>query len=97
MNHEWVGVIIAGIGLFVGLLGNIIATVWWASKITTTLVLLKSTVDELNIERKAMATKEELIREVAVMNKEMTAVWKKVDYMNDSFDKCRINHAQEKY
>lgn len=97
MTHEWTGVIISGIALFLGLLGNIVATVWWASKITTRLTILISTVDELNMERKAMATKEELVREIAVLNKENIAVWKKIDYLTEAFDKCRINHAQEKH
>lgn len=79
MPPEWIGVLIAGITLFLGLLGNVIVTVWWASKITTTLEILRSAVDEIKAERKTFVTKEENARDIGSFEKEAKAIWKNID------------------
>lgn len=87
MSPEWVGVIIGGLTLAIGLMGNIIVTVWWASKITTTLEILRSAVEEIKAERKTFATKEEIARELGIADKENKAIWKNIDDI-----KLLLNH-----
>lgn len=79
MSAEWVGIVVSGVLLAMGIIGNLVTTVWWASKITTTLTILKSAVDELKADKKTFATKEDLARELAVTDKEHKALWKNVD------------------
>lgn len=79
MTAEWVSVLIGGFVLAFGLIGNVITTIWWASRITTTLDILRSAVDELKSEKKTYATKEDVAREVGVADKEHSAIWKNID------------------
>jgi hypothetical protein len=79
--------VIALITLGVGLLGHIVTTVWWASKITTILENALKSLMELSIEMKAVnktyTSKEDFSREIGRIDKSQEAMWTKVDHLND--------------
>lgn len=77
MEASWVAIV----GLGVGLMGHLVATVWWASKITTTLDNVNKNVDNMICDNKEYATKIELAEKLAIRDQQTTALWKKVDYL----------------
>lgn len=87
MSPEWVGVIIAFAVFFLGLMGNIVSTVWWASKITTTLTVLTNAVNDIKTviarHEATYFTKEEAAREFTHIKQQTDALWKKVDKIQE--------------
>lgn len=79
------GTILAIIALVIGLVGHVITTVWWASRITTILELTQKSMETLSVEMKAVnktyVSKEDLARELVVNEKEHAAMWKQIDNM----------------
>ena len=69
--------------LSIFVLTNVLASVWWASKINTLLGIVQSKLDEIVIELKASHevyfTKAEALRELAIAEKEHRALWKRFD------------------
>jgi len=83
MSAEWIGVLIAFAVFFLGLLGNVISTVWWASKITASLDILTTAVSEIKTilarHEATYYTKEEAAKDFAHANQQINALWGKVD------------------
>ena len=87
MTAEWIGVLIAFSVFFLGLIGNVISTVWWASRITASLDILTSAVSEIkSILAKHEATyytKEEAAREFSHVKQQTDALWARIDKMTE--------------
>lgn len=79
MEASWVAIVSLGVGLIV----HLVSTVWWASKITTTLEIVRNNVKEMLIDGKQYATKEELAEKLTSRDQQITAIWKKVDYLTE--------------
>lgn len=80
----WVGVTIT---IIIAVCSHIVASVWWAARITTILEVLQKNAGDVASEMKAMrmtlATKEDLSREVAILSKEQEAIWKNIDKLKE--------------
>ena len=72
---------LAAVGI--GLIGHMVATVWWASRITTILGQAQLELRDMSIEMKAVnktyITKEEYAKDQGQSEKRLDAVWIKVD------------------
>lgn len=79
MTPEWIGAIIAFLMLLGGLAIHIGFSIWWASKITTTLDFVKKssedTSTDLKLIKETYAKKEDL----RAIEKNYTAMWNKID------------------
>lgn len=71
------------VGLVIVVLVHIVSTVWWASRVSAFLEIVQRDVqiviDELKLARGVYTTKEEMAAAIAVQQKEISAVWKKLD------------------
>ncbi|HEY9874592.1 MAG TPA: hypothetical protein V6D12_14225 [Candidatus Obscuribacterales bacterium] len=69
--------------LGVGLIGHIVTTVWWASKITNILENAQKSLNELSIDMKSVnktyVSKEDFARELGHVEKRLDAAWAKLD------------------
>lgn len=79
MDTSWIAII----GLGLGMVGHLVATVWWASKITTTLEIVRANVTDMASDGKEYATKEEVAEKMISRDQQITAIWKKVDYLSE--------------
>lgn len=97
MSAEWWAVLIAGIVLLLGLVGHIIASVWWASRITTLVETaqgsitamsqaLKDVVSELKTFGNQFARKEDVAREMALHEKQLETMWDKFEKLKEKVD-----------
>lgn len=79
---------IAVISLVIVIVGHLCSTVWWMSKITTTLTLLTKAVEDIrSIIAKHEATyytKEEAAREFSHVKQQTDALWNKVDKLQEN-------------
>ena len=82
-----VGTVIAMLGLSIVVVAHLCSTVWWMSKITTTLDILAKSVDEIkNIIARHEATyytKEEAAKDFAHRDAKIDAAWSKLDKLID--------------
>ena len=67
------------ITLFVFLLAQLIAGIWWASKMSTTLIFIKEQVDALVRSSTGFVTVVEHSKDVGRLEKSMEAIWKRLD------------------
>ena len=69
--------------MFIFLITHIIATVWWASSVNTTLKVVLRDVGDLVLELRTMKNmyvrKEDHSKDIAIIEKNQEAVWKKLD------------------
>lgn len=74
--------------LFVFVVSHIVITVWWASRVTTLLVLVQKELDqivgELRTGRQVYFTRDEAVRERTVAEKEHDAMWRRIDELKAS-------------
>ncbi len=69
------------------LLTSLVASVWWASNIATTLNFMRTSIDKLETKIGSLdgyVTKPELVKEVTVLEKSIEASWKKIEKLEDS-------------
>ena len=78
MNLE-LGGVIALIALVLVIAGHLCTTVWWMSKITTTLEALSSDLKEAVKDIKGLVPKVDCIREHEHIDKRFDDIWKKLD------------------
>ncbi len=75
----WIGII----GIALVILAHVVTTVWWAAKITTILTIAQTSLESLATEMKAVnktyVSKEDFSRELAIKDKEIAAMWKRID------------------
>lgn len=73
----------AWIGIAIIVLVHVVSTVWWASKVSTLLDVVQRDLNlvmvEFKLSRNIYITKEESASIAALQQKEMSAVWKKLD------------------
>lgn len=74
-----VGWVTLAVTLLAGILGHIGFFIWWASKINTTLFFMKLSLDKLEKEKDALATKNELTKESTSAELQHKAMWKRID------------------
>ena len=71
------------LGIFVA--GHLGITIWWASKVSTTLNFVQTELRELVTELKSIKEiymkREDVIRELSLVEKEQKAIWKKIDFL----------------
>lgn len=71
------------IGIFI--LCHIIASVWWASHITTMLDILQKDFAEMNanvnLMKELYVKKEDYLARIAMVDKEREALWKRIDQL----------------
>lgn len=81
------GLTISITGLVIVVLAHLCSTVWWMSKITTTLELLTKSVENINTviarHEATYFTKEEAAREFTHVKQQTDALWKRVDKIQD--------------
>lgn len=69
---------------------HIVATVWWASKVNTTLQIVVQDVSLLVVELKSMkdtyVTQKEFIKAVNDGDKHRDAMWKRLDEIRDRYE-----------
>lgn len=79
VSATWVGITLV-------ILTHIIATVWWAAKISTLLSMTQTSLESLALEMKAVnktyVSKEDFAKEMVTKDKEITAMWKRIDEIN---------------
>lgn len=97
MSVEWWSVLIAGMVLFLGLIGHIIASIWWASRITVlvegaqiSILNMANAFKDMTAEIKAFgsvyARKDDVVREMTLMEKQIQVMWDKLDKLKERFD-----------
>jgi hypothetical protein len=88
MTAEWWGVVITGIIFLCGLLGNIITSVWWASKITTSIDILSSAVGDIKLiiakHEASYVTKVDFEKDFGHLEKKVDAAWVKIDKLQEA-------------
>lgn len=66
---------------------HVVSTVWWASKVNTTLQIVVKDVGDLVVELKAMkdtyVKKEDFAKAVSDGNRHRDSMWKKIDDLRD--------------
>lgn len=71
------------LALIVTILLHAFASVWWASKMNTTMSFLNSSLENisksLTVNEAIRYTKEEAAKDFSIRDKQLDAVWKKVD------------------
>jgi hypothetical protein len=67
------------IALFVFLIGQLVAAVWWASKMSTTLGFLVAQIEVLSKSHAAYVTIETHSKDVGHIEKNLEAIWKRLD------------------
>ena len=81
----WIGAIVT-LGVFV--IGHLMTTIWWASRVNTLLDVVQNKLSEIVVNLKAMESsyvkKEELAYRVATSDKEHAAMWKQIDDLKAS-------------
>lgn len=87
------GQLVAIVGLIIVVIGHLCSTVWWMSKITTTLDILSKSVEGiLAAIAKHEATyysKEDAAKDFAYRDKEIEGMWERVDEIKVSLDNCK--------
>ena len=77
--------IIVTVGIY--LLTNLCVTIWWMSKVTVTLSFVQTELRDLVTESKSIKAiymkREDVVRELATIEKEQVAIWKKIDSMQE--------------
>ena len=77
--------IIVTVGIY--LLTNLCVTIWWMSKVTVTLSFIQTELRDLVTESKSIKAiymkREDVVRELATIEKEQVAIWKKIDSMQE--------------
>lgn len=86
MQPETVMVIVAVITLFLGVISHIAFSVWWASKITTTLGFLRIDVSKIEKHQDGYYTKEEAIKELTKLENQIAGGWKRHDELRMRVD-----------
>lgn len=97
MSSEWWGVVIAGIVLFLGLIAHVVSTVWWASRTTTLLESAQAAITAMSNAMKEMTTeiktfgnsyakKEDVVRELALHDKQLETMWNKFEKLKDDVE-----------
>ena len=80
MSAPWIAIIVT-LALFV--VGHLITTVWWASKVSTLLdrvqTDLRDIVTELKAVRNVYVTKDDYLQRMISTDKEHTAIWGAID------------------
>ena len=88
------GYLVVNITLGIFVIGHLGITIWWASKVTVTLSFVQTELRDLVTELKSIKViymkREDVVRELAVIEKEQTAIWKKIDAMQEKLQ----NHQQ---
>lgn len=83
-----IGVIIAICGLVIVVITHLCSTVWWMSKITTTLEILSTSVKDIKFiiakHEATYFTKEEAAREFAHIKQQTDALWIRVDKLQEA-------------
>ena len=83
-SAAWISIVVA---LFIFVVGHIITTVWWASRINTLLDIVQTDLHDVITELKTMkavfVSKEEISRELALDEKEKCAIWKNIDELKE--------------
>lgn len=83
------GYLVINITLAIFVMGHLGITIWWASKVTVTLKFVQDELRELVTELKAIKIvymkREDVVRELAIIEKEQIAIWKKIDTMQEKF------------
>ena len=83
----WIGAV-ATLAIFV--LSHIGITIWWASKVNTLLTIVQkdmsSIAGELKTAPGVYATKEDLAFRMGTMEKDHTALWKRIDALTDRLE-----------
>jgi len=73
------------IGIFI--ITNLVVTVWWMAKTSTLMDVIQNDLKEVMVEfklsRGVYSTKEEVSSALAIVQKEITAIWKVVDKLNE--------------
>lgn len=82
------GVWVSGIlTLFIFVVTNLCVSIWWASRLNTIVETLSSELKDIAIELKSsralFATKEDLIREVTIAERERKAIWLRIDKLHE--------------
>jgi len=68
------------ITLFVFLLAQLIAGVWWASKMSTTLLFIKEQMDALVKANAGYVTIADHAKDIGHLEKSLDAVWERLDH-----------------
>lgn len=107
MNLPLVAVIISATAFLFQFLIQLVVTVWWASKVNTVLGQvgenfcqvrrdLEKIGDELVTQRLTFLSKDEATREFAILEKNNTSLWGKVDGLKVSVTEIEKNVASMK-
>ena len=81
------------IGVLLAVLSHIIVSVWWASKITTTLGFLRESLEKIEKHQDGYYKKEEAIKEFANIQRELKASWEKLDDSRHRIEKLETEVA----
>ena len=83
-SMSWISISVT-ISIFV--VGHLGLTIWWASRVSTLLDYvqkdLKELVSELKTIKEMYVKKEDVGRELAILEKQNEAMWKKIDHIQD--------------
>lgn len=82
----------AMIALGVFLIGQLIAGIWWASKINTTLIIVERTLTEMLVRLSKheadFYSKSESIKDFAHRDQQIDAMWRKLDNIQEHITNC---------
>lgn len=65
--------------VLIAIISHIVVSVWWASRITTTLSFLKTSIEKMEKHQDGYYTKEEAVKELALADQQHKALWLRVD------------------
>lgn len=86
----WTGLVLGVITFLAGMVGHICYSVWWASRINTTLEFVQKTLMEIATDLKAQklngVTKEEFAREVTRLEGQNKGAFNRVDELRNRVD-----------
>jgi len=89
MDWQMIGTIIAFAALFLAILGQTMAAVYWAGVFTTNIKNLTATVEKLQSRDDLFVREKDYLQQVANRNREVSDLWKSLNDLRDKFEDCR--------
>lgn len=96
--HAWIAVATICVSIFGSIMGHVIISVWWASKISTTLDFLQRSIIDVQKHQDGYYPKEDAVKDLLRITDQLKAMWIVVDEMKNRIAEveknCYRHHPQ---
>jgi hypothetical protein len=93
-----VGWVAVGVTVLLTVFSHVVVSVWWASKITTTLEFMRQTIERMEKHQDGYYSKEEAVREFTKVGGQLVGMWARIDEQRKILEElektCYMNHPK---